>query len=72
MDNFSHVLEMIQSSERAAQEDCLHQQEMMMQMLNQNQQMMMAILASLGRDNTGGIGQESTKPIDKDSNDEVS
>ncbi len=39
-------------------------------MLNQNQQMMMDILTSLGRANAGGIGQESTKPIDKDNNDE--
>ncbi len=63
-------LEMIQSSERVAREDCLHRQEIMMPMLNQNQQMMMAILALLSRDNTGDIGQESTKPIDEDNNDE--
>ncbi len=69
---FSCLLEITQSSERAAQEDCMQQQEIMMQMINQNQQMMMAILASLGRDNTGGIRRESTRSnrINNDNSDE--
>ncbi len=50
-DKFSLVLDLIASSERAAQEDRQHQRDMMMQMMNQNQQMMMAILATLGNKN---------------------
>ncbi len=56
-DKFSCLLEIIQSSERAAREDRMQQQQLMMQMMNQNQQMMMAI-ASLG--NRGGT---SLRPV---------
>ncbi len=65
---FSCVLEMIQSSERAPQEDHLQQQELMLQMLNKNQQMMMDILSLLSRDNTGGSECNCTKPDDIDKN----
>ncbi len=44
---FSFLLELIKSSERAIQEDCKYQKEILMQVMNHIQQVMMMILVML-------------------------
>ncbi len=65
LDMFSLVFDLIPSLERAAQEDCQNQQEMMMQMMNQNQQLMMEILAILGNKTKNKNDNSNTKNIEK-------